>query len=266
MRCPIIIEDMVMKYGFCTGFASIPLWEIKEDMVRSIRESGYDYPEFPVMTFSQLSEEEFSRLEEISSAPVACNLFPSNIPLSDNNRNLEDIKAYLDVAFSRSRRLSIEKIIFGSGKARRYSSPTTIEEAWKNLYSTIEEAIIPKAKEYGITVLIEPLTRGECNLINTLMDGYRVVKDFNDDSLLLMADLFHMKNNGEDLSTLETCLPYIRHIHIAGKERKMDETICDPFLKEGLELLKSHSYNSTISFETLDGDKKRALEWLKAII
>ncbi|MGN1164617.1 MAG: hypothetical protein ACI4S4_07440, partial [Candidatus Ornithospirochaeta sp.] len=73
-----------MKYGFCTGFASDPLWEIKEEMIHDIKDAGYDYPEFPVMTFAEMSEKEFSRLEEITSAPVACNLFPSYIPLSDN--------------------------------------------------------------------------------------------------------------------------------------------------------------------------------------
>ncbi|MGN1164791.1 MAG: TIM barrel protein, partial [Candidatus Ornithospirochaeta sp.] len=172
----------------------------------------------------------------------------------------------LDTAFSRARRLSIEKIIFGSGKARGFSNPTTRGEAEVNLYTTIEKAIIPKAKEYGITVLIEPLTRRECNLINTLEEGYKVVEEFSDENLLLMADLFHMKNNGEDLSSLETCLSSILHIHIAGKDRELEDTIRDPFLTEGLELLKSLGYDSTISLETKDGDKKKVLDWLKAII
>ena len=191
-----------MEYGFCTGFASVPLWQIEEDMILDIKASGYDYPEFPVMSFAEMSEEEFSRLEKMASAPVACNLFPSYIPLSNNNRDLNKVREYLDIAFTRASRLSIGKIIFGSGKARSFSSPTTREEGKKNLYETIENAIIPKAKEYGIKVLVEPLTRGECNIINTLLDGYEAVKYFNDENFLLMADLFHMKNNGENLETL----------------------------------------------------------------
>ena len=94
-----------MEYGFCTGFASVPLWQIKEDMILDIKASGYDYPEFPVMSFAEMSEEEFSRLEKMASAPVACNLFPSYIPLSDNNRDLDRVREYLDIAFSRALRL-----------------------------------------------------------------------------------------------------------------------------------------------------------------
>ena len=255
-----------MEYGFCTGFASVPLWQIEEDMILDIKVSGYDYPEFPVMSFAEMSEEEFSRLEKMASAPVACNLFPSYIPLSNNNRDLNKIREYLDIAFTRASRLSIGKIIFGSGKARSFSSPTTREEGKKNLYETIEKAIIPKAKEYGIKVLVEPLTRGECNIINTLLDGYEAVKYFNDDNFLLMADLFHMKNNGENLETLKECLPSIRHIHIAGKDRELEATTKDPYLIQGLNLLKTLGYNGTISLETKDGDKKKVLQWLKTMI
>ena len=45
-----------MEYGFCTGFASVPLWQIEEDMILDIKASGYDYPEFPVMSFAEMSE------------------------------------------------------------------------------------------------------------------------------------------------------------------------------------------------------------------
>ena len=43
-----------MEYGFCTGFASVPLWQIEEDMILDIKASGYDYPEFPVMSFAEI--------------------------------------------------------------------------------------------------------------------------------------------------------------------------------------------------------------------
>ena len=58
-----------MEYGFCTGFASVPLWQIEEDMILDIKASGYDYPEFPVMSFAEMSEEEFSRLEKMGIEP-----------------------------------------------------------------------------------------------------------------------------------------------------------------------------------------------------
>ena len=255
-----------MKYGFCTGFATEPLWMIEEDMVLSIKSAGFDYPEFPVMTYARMSEESFSSLKEIASAPVACNLFPGDIPLSNKDRELSRVKDYLDIALMRSKELGVGKIVFGSGKARSYSRETGHEEGKRILFETIEKAIIPKAKEWGITILIEPLTRGECNLINTVEDGCRISKEFDDESLLLMADLFHMKNNGESLSSLETCFDRIKHVHIAGNGRSLSSLKNNDFIIQGLKILKNLGYNDTISFETNDGDKKEALEWLKTII
>lgn len=256
-------REEIMEYGFCTGFATNPLWMIEDEMVASIKAAGFDYPEFPVMTYSRMDEYSFSHLKEIASAPVACNLFPGDVLLSDTDRDLDMVKDYLDIALKRSRELGIEKIVFGSGKARRYSETTGYEEGRKNLFNTIEEVIIPKAKEWGVTILIEPLTRGECNLINTVEEGYKISEYFNDDSLLLMADLFHMKNNGESLSTLEKCFDKIKHVHIAGEERSLENIKSDGFIIQGLKLLKTLGYDGTISFETIDGDKKEALEWLK---
>ena len=255
-----------MKYGFCTGFASEPLWQIEEEMIRSIEEAGFDYPEFPVMTYARMNDESFSHLKNIASAPTACNLFPGDISLSNNNRDLSLIRDYLDVALSRSKELGVKKIVFGSGKARSFSEDTGQKDGEKNLFDTIENAIIPKAKEWGITILIEPLTRGECNLINTVEDGYRISELFNDESLLLMADIFHMKNNGESISSLKKCIDRIKHVHIAGENRDLSLIKSDAFIIKSLETLKALGYNDTISFETIDGDKKEALEWLKSII
>lgn len=254
-----------MKYGFCTGFASVPLWDIKREMLDSILSSGYDYPECTVMTYARMDEKEYSSLFKGVRAPVACNLFPGDVLLSENGRSLEKISEYLDVALPRSRAIGIEKIVFGSGKARRRSDETEKKDAWRNLREAIDTVIVPKAKEWNTTILIEPLTRGECNLINTVEEGYALSKSVGDDSLLLMADIFHMKNNSEPLSSLEKCFDRIRHIHIAGRERRLEDTLSDPFILEALNILKSLGYNDTISFETTDGEKKEALDRLKEI-
>ena len=56
-----------------------------------------------------------------------------------------------------------------------------------------------------------------------------------------------------------------QHVHIAGKNRSLVETISSPFILKGLEMLKSSNYDKAISFETDWGDIKTSLEWLKAI-
>ncbi len=253
-----------MKYGFCTGFATEPLWEIRCDMLERIRASGFDYAELPIMTFADMGEEEFSSIFPSFSSPVACNLFPGRIPLVSKERDFSVIRSYLDTAFCRCRALGIKETVFGSGKARSYN-PDEMgwDEAYGRLKETIAEAIIPKAVEYGITVLIEPLKRGECNLINTVSEGYALSEEIGHPSLLLMADIYHMESNGEDVRSLVPALDRIRHIHIAGKGRCLDDTAEDAYIYDALRLLKRCGYDRTVSFETSDGDISSALSWLK---
>lgn len=253
-----------MKYGFCTGFATTLLWQIERKMIEKIEREGYDYVELPLMSVACLSDGEFNTLSSYFSSFVSCNLFPSNIPLLSKDRDVEEISSYLDLVFSRAQKLGIKEVIFGSGKARSFDSSFTKEEALRELEKLIKEIIIPKATKADITVLLEPLKRDECNIINTVEEAYSLVKTVNDPSFSLMADLYHMENNGEDLSILPHLVNSIEHIHIAGKNRSLVETISSPFILKGLEMLKSANYDKAISFETDWGDIKTSLEWLKA--
>lgn len=236
-------------------------------MLARIRDAGFDYAELPAMSFADMDSCGFSSVLGVFEAPVACNLFPGRIPLVSWERDLCVICDYLDVVLSRAVSLGIGKIVFGSGKARSYdASSMSFDTAMERLKKTVCSAIIPKACEYGVTILLEPLKRGECNLINTVEEGYSFVSDVSSPRFLLMADIYHMNSNGEDLSTLVSSLDRIHHIHIAGHERSLEDTLRNPYILRALSLLGSCGYDETISFETCDGDMVAALKTLKAII
>lgn len=256
-----------MRYGFCTGFASTPLWAIQGSMLARIRDAGFDYAELPAMSFADMDPCEFSSVLGAFETPVACNLFPGRIPLVSWERDLCVICDYLDVVLSRAVSLGIGKIVFGSGASRSYDpSCMSFDEAMERLRELVSSVVVPKASEYGVTILLEPLKRGECNLINTVEEGYSFVRDISSPWFLLMADIYHMNSNGEPLSSLEASLDVVHHIHIAGSERSLEDTLCNPYILCALSLLKSRGYDETISFETCDGDIAAALKTLKAII
>lgn len=256
-----------MKYGFCTGFASIPLWDIQGSMLARIRDAGFDYAELPVMSLADMEPCVFGSVLGGFRAPVACNLFPGRIPLVSLERNLDVVRGYLDVALSRAVSLGIGKIVFGSGKARSYdASSMSFDVAMERLKETVSCVVVPKAREYGVTILLEPLKRGESNLINTVEEGFSFVSSISSPQFLLMADIYHMNSNGEDLSSLRASLGVVHHIHIAGVERSLEDTLRNPYILQALSLLRSCGYDETISFETCDGDIAAALEALKGVI
>lgn len=250
-----------MIYGFCTGFATAPLFSIDYELYKKAKNAGFDYSESPLMSLAELDQEAFNKNIELFKAPVLCNLFPGCLNLYTSSD--EAIEAYTEKAFSRMKALDSSKIIFGSGKARAFSA-ISYAEAYKRLYSVTRDIAGRLASENDIQILIEPLKRDECNMINTLEDGYSFVRDLAIDSVRLMADLYHMEANGEDIEYLRKALPYIHHIHIAGKNRSLKATLEDGYILNGLRILREEGYNESISFETdIDSDMKAALDALK---
>ena len=78
-----------MRYGFCTGFATSPLFALSPELIRGIADSGYDYAELPLISLENLGDGDIELLSSWFSAPVMCNLFPGRLSLfSDRTRLL----------------------------------------------------------------------------------------------------------------------------------------------------------------------------------
>ena len=51
-----------MRYGFCTGFATTPLFAIDNRLEAAVSSWGFDYIEYPLMSVAALSEKDFRLL------------------------------------------------------------------------------------------------------------------------------------------------------------------------------------------------------------
>ena len=243
-----------MKYGYCTGFSTNPHFKLGLELLPMIREQGFDYVEFPLMNFSGMDEKEFSAvLKSVKDngleSPVACNFFPGSVRLVGKDLDKAHIASYLDEILPKLDRLGIKKIILGSGPARTFGPDQTREEAIEQFSDVLKSVILPRTKKYGMLVCIEPFERTYCNLIISALEGLELVKAINDEGLELMVDLYHMLSNGEPLETLEQCYEHIRHVHVAGPDRRVPED-SDFYIFRALETLRSLGYDGTVSFET----------------
>lgn len=252
-----------MRYGFCTGFATTPLFALDIPLIKDVIASGYDFAELPLIALESAEESDIISLSSWFTAPVMCNLFPESLSLYSGRKPIFD---YLSRMLPRASRLGVKHIVFGSGKARTYPVSMSCEEAYDILISLIRTMIAPMAEDNGITILIEPLSYGECNIINTLEEGSRLVMDVSHPAFSLMADFLHMQNNGENPASLEEVFPLIKHVHIAEKGRALPADGFSDYSARGLSILESMGYDGDISYETVDGDKQKALELMKSII
>ena len=77
------------------------------------------------------------------------------------------------------------------------------------------------AEPLGVTVLLEPLNRYECDYINTLADGMGVAAEVGAPNLKLLADTFHMNIEEVDLgASLRAAASRLGHVHLADSNRQ----------------------------------------------
>jgi sugar phosphate isomerase/epimerase len=78
-----------------------------------------------------------------------------------------------------------------------------------------------RAAKHGVPFLYEPLNRYETNLINRQEDAVRFLEDHNLKNVLLLADLFHMNIEENDLpAAIRATGRHIGHIHYADSNRQ----------------------------------------------
>lgn len=230
-----------MKIGFCA----------KLDRIDEVAAAGFDYIEPPVSAAAAWTEEEFEKYLAIvknASIPVPSFnvLFPGEIALFASDAE-EKIAQYLHGAFARVQKLGGRVVVFGSGRSRRRPEELPYGDAFRRLVE-ITRLIGDIAGQYGITIVIEPLNRGETNMINSVAEGACLAAAVNHPRVKLLADYYHIAVEGhapEDLARLGG----IAHCHIASKEGRRAPQEAEEGFKTLFAAMKQTGYEGLISVE-----------------
>ena len=261
-----------MKYGFCKEFSTPLKTEVDYELIKMIKEAGFDFVEMRAMLVSSLSDSEFEKLEGVLNSlelgcDCCCALFPKNIRVTGDSVNYEEISEYIEKTFDRCKRLGAKKIVFGSAPARALDENTTEEMGYKQISDMIKAIIVPACEKYDMTVVMEPLRADACNFINTLADGMRVVEAVDSPRIQLLADTIHMRTNNDNTEDVVRYSKNLKHVHIAELQRIMPEDSYSDYIEQVIDGLKKVGYEGTISFESKNGEgvssMKKALALLK---
>jgi sugar phosphate isomerase/epimerase len=193
-----------------------------------------------------------ARLEAVKNAELpipACNSFiPGSLRSTGKDANHEAVLAYVDVAFKRAQQIGTGIIVFGSSGSRKLKEGDTREQAEKQMVNLLKK-MGPLAESHGITVVIEPLRRQECNLINTVGEGAAIVERVNHPNVRLLFDIYHMLQNGEDPNDLRKVAPLLRHGHIAEKENRTAPGVKGDDFRPFFNVLADIGYTGRLSIE-----------------
>ena len=261
-----------MRYGFCKEFSTPLKTEVDYELIKMIKEAGFDYVEMRAMLVSALSDEEFEKLEKTLKeleldCDCCCALFPKTIRVTGKSMDLNEIESYIEKTFDRCRRLGAKKVVFGSAPARALDEETTQDEGYAQIAEVIKKVVVPACEKYDMVVVMEPLRADACNFINTLSDGMRVVNDVKSDRIQLLADTIHMMTNNDNPDDIVKYKDSLKHVHIAEMQRIMPEDEYSEFIQTVFSNLNKNGYDGTISFESKNGNglesMRKALELLK---
>lgn len=236
----------MVKFGICSSPEDAP----------ALAEMGFDYVEWPVRkTVGELSADGYGELRRTAArlpiVPEAWNvLLPPDLMIVGPDADHPGMVRYLDVALARVAELGGTVVVLGSGPSRanpaNWSRQTALEQLDQALHTAGEIAA-----RHGVTVAIEPLNQGETNTINTVADGARTMRRVNHPNVGLLADLYHIAKENEDLRDTEEVGPTLDHVHVAAPtDRSMPTPGHDEEILRGFfATLRRGSYDSRVSIE-----------------
>ena len=251
-----------MRFGLCADIRN----------VLEVQEAGYDYIDGKLNQIALWSGEEFdSVLSLFVKSTITMErcalLFPKNMIVIGPQHDAHAMEEYLKTAFSRMNALGCGLVVFGSGKSRLVPEGMKWQDAYRDLVE-VTGAVGELAAAYGIDVALEPLNRAETNLINSLAEGAALQTDVGLPNVGLLADSYHMWQEGEDMNRILTCAPFM-HTHIALKGTRAFPTEATEEVREFFSLLKRSGYDGTMSIEGKSddwkADSRKALDVMRSL-
>ena len=239
-------DNLSDRIGVCTGLSNADI----------VKNAGGHHVEQGIASFMmpEKSEEDFAKNKEMAAKcalPIlSCNgFFPGGIRLTGPDVDMDRILKYTEVAMRRAQEVGVVTAVLGSGGARSIPEGFSRQEGEAQFVELLKR-MGPIAKKYGVTIVIEPLRSQECNFINTVAEGYEIAKKVNHPNIRVLADLYHMMQEGEGPeSILKAGNKYLRHVHIAEKDKRTPPGVEGDDFTPYFRALKKIKYKGNISIE-----------------
>lgn len=254
-----------MHYGVCCS---------SPQMAVAAAEAGFDFVEWPVAASLQPLAEESSFLEfrqQLAAMSLPCRavncLVPGSMPVVGSQRDMGELKQYLEIVFSRAAKAGVETVVFGSGKAR--SLPTGLSrEAGERQLTAFCRELAAAAARHRLVAVLEPLNHKECNIMNSIRETAEMVIRIDQPSLRLLADSYHVAQDNDRIDDLIEFAPLIAHVHVAtGANRRAPGAEPCPVLENFMAALVSGGYRGQVAIEAKisapEIELAPALKWLR---
>ena len=201
-----------MRYGICMQIDAL-------DRIDIVKNAGFDYIECGFCKLSRAEDEVFeafkAALEKNGMKCEAANGFlPKDLPLIGDEYDAKKTAEYIEKGMQRGVQVGLKTVVFGSSGARKVPEGVSYAEGFRQLGEVIRTVIAPLAKKYGITIVMEPLRKDECNIINTIKEGTMLAVLSGADNVFCLGDIYHMVGEGDTYDDVRQLKGSLKHAHI----------------------------------------------------
>ena len=142
-------------------------------------------------------------------------------------------------------------MVFGSPKQRSSTGGINAAEALRNFVEGLA-GVAPHAAERGVTILVEALPPGDCDVMTSLAEAVSVVRMVNSPAVRTMFDTHNGRNEVEPHAVLvDRYFDLVRHIHVNEMDGRHPGT-GDYDFKPLLNVLRRRNYGGWVSLEVFD--------------
>ena len=240
--------------------------------LRDAREAGFDYAEVAAIQ-ALMPDKPESEFEDTAAALIA-----TGIPVESHNCFLQGnmrcvgpdadhaaIEAWAEICFGRMNKLGSSVMVFGSGAAR------TIPDGWprekaEEQFASLLGLLGRRAEAHGVSLVVEPLARAECNFINTVDEGARLARSSGSDVVGVLADNVHWERNGETADTIIASADRFRHAHVATLPSRRVPGVEPHDFGPFFAALRAIGYDGRVSVESWISEPERRVERLRSAL
>lgn len=222
--------------------------------LKTAKEAGFDYVELGASGIAAMPDADFEKLiQSVADGKIPVRttngFLPGGIRVTGPNVDTAKQMEYLNKLLPRLHKLGVKVSVLGSGKARDIQKDFSPEENFKQMVDFCKR-LGPVARSNDIFIAIEPLNKGECNFINTVIEGLELVKAVNDPNIKVHADIYHMAKENESADSILKAGADLKHVHIATPKGRGYPSAADDFdYKPYFAAMKKIGYTGGISIE-----------------
>lgn len=195
-----------MRFGFCSS----------PDSSDVLKAQGWDYIE--ISASRDLADDEgqahLAAAQRDSLPTLAANSLVRTLKITGPEADPAALTHYMTRAIDRAAASGVGVLVFGSAGARNVPDGFDRHAAERQIIDFLQRSG-DLAATRNLTIAIEPLHRGEANILTGVKEAARFARAADSPAVRCLIDSFHHWKEQESLDDLAEAMPLIAHVHVA---------------------------------------------------